>query len=91
MIQFMLNVVYEDDIFFKVGFNAGDGEHYFSVPGSMTNSVLNLPQMSNIGVPGQFVFRVDQNKISNAGKAFNSLQYKKRYSHFLLLRIKKIM
>lgn len=84
MIQFILNVVYEDDIFFQVGFNAGDGEHYFSVPGSMTNSVLNLPQMSNIGVPGQFVFRVDQNKISNAGKAFNLLQYKKRYNPSLI-------
>jgi hypothetical protein len=33
----------------------------------MTDAVLNLPQMSNIGVPGQFVFRVDQTKISNAG------------------------
>lgn len=50
----------------------------------MTNSVLNLPQMSNIGVPGQFVFRVDQNKISNAGKAFNLLQYKKRYNPSLI-------
>lgn len=52
---------------FQVGFNAGDGEHYYSVPGSMTDAVLNLPQMSNIGIPGQYVFRVDQNKISNAG------------------------
>ncbi|XP_048735670.2 sushi, nidogen and EGF-like domain-containing protein 1, partial [Ostrea edulis] len=50
----------------QVGFNAGDGEHYFSVPGSMTDAVLNLTQMSNIGVPGQFVFRVDEAKISNA-------------------------
>nr|XP_022329850.1 sushi, nidogen and EGF-like domain-containing protein 1 [Crassostrea virginica] len=50
----------------QVGFNAGDGIHYYSVPGSMTDAVLNLPQMSNIGIPGQYVFRVDQNKISNA-------------------------
>ncbi|XP_061173563.1 fibropellin-1-like [Saccostrea echinata] len=50
----------------QVGFNAGDGENYYSVPGSMTNAVLNLPQMSNIGIPGQFVFRVDQSKITNA-------------------------
>ncbi|XP_062582966.1 sushi, nidogen and EGF-like domain-containing protein 1, partial [Saccostrea cucullata] len=50
----------------QVGFNAGDGVHYYSVPGSMTNAVLNLPQMSNIGIPGQYVFRVDQAKITNA-------------------------
>ncbi|XP_061173565.1 sushi, nidogen and EGF-like domain-containing protein 1 [Saccostrea echinata] len=50
----------------QVGFNAGDGENYYSVPGSMTSAMLNLPQMSNIGIPGQFVFRVDQSKITNA-------------------------
>lgn len=51
----------------QVGFNAGDGVNFYSVPGSMTDSMLNLPHMSNIGVPGQFVFRVDQSKIANAG------------------------
>lgn len=25
----------------------------------MTDNMTNLPQMSNIGVPGQFVFRLD--------------------------------
>lgn len=29
------------------------------MPGSMTDNITNLPQMSNIGVPGQFVFRLD--------------------------------
>ncbi|XP_065942673.1 fibropellin-3 isoform X2 [Magallana gigas] len=50
----------------QVGFNAGDGTHYYAVPGSMTDSMLNLPQLSNIGVPGQFVFRVDESNIANA-------------------------
>ncbi|XP_052697611.1 sushi, nidogen and EGF-like domain-containing protein 1 [Crassostrea angulata] len=50
----------------QVGFNAGDGIHYFAVPGSMTDTMLSLPQMSNIAVPGQFVFRVDERKIANA-------------------------
>uniref|UniRef100_A0A8W8I3F3 G-protein coupled receptor 133 n=1 Tax=Magallana gigas TaxID=29159 RepID=A0A8W8I3F3_MAGGI len=44
----------------EAGYNAGDGIHYYSVPGSMTDSMLNLPQASNVGVPGQFVFRVDK-------------------------------
>nr|XP_034326973.1 uncharacterized protein LOC105329357 isoform X6 [Crassostrea gigas] len=43
----------------QVGINAGDGINYYSVPGSMKDSMLNLTQMSNVGVPGQFVFRVD--------------------------------
>lgn len=30
--------------------------------------MLNLTQMSNIDVPGQFVFRVDKSDIDNAGK-----------------------
>ncbi|XP_065942667.1 uncharacterized protein [Magallana gigas] len=48
----------------QVGFNAGDGTNYYSVSGSMTDSLLNLPQMSNIGVPGQFVFRVENREIT---------------------------
>ncbi|XP_052697868.1 adhesion G protein-coupled receptor B1-like isoform X2 [Crassostrea angulata] len=44
----------------EAGYNAGDGIHYYSVPGSMTESMLNLPQASNVGVPGQFVFMVDK-------------------------------
>ena len=51
----------------KVGFNAGDGVNYYAVPGSMTDSMLSLPRMSNIGIPGQFVFRVDLTNITNAG------------------------
>lgn len=47
-------------VYIKVGFDAGDGENYFSVPGSMTDRMRNLPRMSNIDIPGQFVFRVDQ-------------------------------
>lgn len=50
-----------------MGFNAGDGVNYYAVNGSMTDSVLNLPQMSNIGIPGKFVFRVDLTEIANAG------------------------
>ena len=50
-----------------MGFNAGDGVNYYAANGSMTDSMFNLPQMSNIGIPGQFVFRVDQTSITNAG------------------------
>lgn len=55
----------------RLYFNAGDGTHYYAVPGSMTDSMLNLPQLSDIGVPGQFVFRVDEREIANAGEYKN--------------------
>ncbi|KAJ8040785.1 Sushi, nidogen and EGF-like domain-containing protein 1 [Holothuria leucospilota] len=47
----------------QVGFNAGDGVNYFTLPGSRTNEVLDLQISSNIGIPGRWMFRVDQETI----------------------------
>ena len=46
------------------GFNAGDGERFFSIPGSQTSAILNVFNTTNIGVPGLWVFRVDLNSIA---------------------------
>ena len=46
------------------GFNAGDGERFFSIPGSQTAAILNIFNTTNIGIPGQWTFRVDQNAIA---------------------------
>ncbi|XP_063969190.1 protein mesh-like [Lytechinus pictus] len=43
----------------QVGFNAGDGENYYSVSGSRTNSIVDIETTSNIGLPGRWVFRID--------------------------------
>ena len=44
-----------------IGFNAGDGVNYFTVPESLTtDSVLNLVHTSNVGIPGMYIYRVDQ-------------------------------
>ena len=44
-----------------IGFNAGDGVNYFTVPESLTaNSVLNLDNTSNVDIPGLYIYRVDQ-------------------------------
>ena len=45
----------------QVGFNAGDGVRYFSIPGSQTAAIVNIDTTSNVGVPGLWMFRVDQN------------------------------
>lgn len=51
----------------------------------MTDIMLNLTQMSNIGVPGQFIFRVDERDIKNAGEYIPDKNRKQRYNYFKLL------
>ena len=43
-----------------VGFNAGDGENYEVLPGSNTADVIGIANTSNVGVPGLWVFQVNQ-------------------------------
>ena len=42
-----------------IGFNAGDGVHYYTVPLN-GYGVLNLDNTSNVGIPGIYIYRVDQ-------------------------------
>ena len=44
----------------QIGFNAGDGIGSFTVPGALTSQTLDLETMSNIRVPGVFIYRVDE-------------------------------
>ncbi|CAC5415650.1 Protein eyes shut homolog,Fibropellin-3,Protein crumbs homolog 2,Protein crumbs homolog 1,Neurogenic locus Notch protein,Neurogenic locus notch homolog protein 3,Alpha-tectorin,Delta and Notch-like epidermal growth factor-related receptor,Neurogenic locus notch homolog protein 4,Delta-like protein C,Fibropellin-1,Neurogenic locus notch homolog protein 2,Protein crumbs,Protein jagged-1b,Protein jagged-2,Sushi, von Willebrand factor type A, EGF and pentraxin domain-containing protein 1,Neurogenic locus notch len=50
----------------QVGFDAGDGEHYYAVQGSRTSDIINVPQKSNIGIAGKFIFRVDMVTVEQA-------------------------
>ncbi|CAG2206870.1 Sushi, nidogen and EGF-like domain-containing protein 1 [Mytilus edulis] len=43
----------------QVGFDAGDGIHYYAVPSSRTPDIINITHMSNVGIPGKYIFRVD--------------------------------
>ena len=40
---------------------------YFNIPGSRTDRVLDLPNQSNVAVPGRWMFRVDNAKIEGDG------------------------
>lgn len=51
----------------QVGFNAGDGIRYASVPGSQTSEIINIATTSNVAVPGVWIFQVDQEEIDNGG------------------------
>ena len=48
----------------QVGFNAGDGIRFASVPGSQTRDIVNIDSTSNVGIPGVWVFRVDEEDIT---------------------------
>ena len=57
--------LYEDiqwgDADTTVGFNAGDQFQFITIPESFaTEGILNLESTSNVGIPGVYIFRVDQ-------------------------------
>ena len=43
----------------QVGLNAGNGVDFITVEGSLTSSIFNIDQDSNVGCPGVFVFQVN--------------------------------
>ncbi|CAF0974524.1 unnamed protein product [Brachionus calyciflorus] len=49
------------------GFNAGDGIRFFNLPGTFSESVKELVNISNIGVPGKWIFRTDSSEIIDSG------------------------
>lgn len=51
----------------QVGFNAGDGVHYYVLPGSRTEGVANVTTDSNMGVPGMWAFKVSGTTVESAG------------------------
>ncbi|XP_054660981.1 sushi, nidogen and EGF-like domain-containing protein 1 isoform X4 [Grus americana] len=44
----------------QAGFNSGDDVHYYNIPGSRSPEVLRISRRSNVGVPGRWIFRVDE-------------------------------
>ncbi|XP_078236097.1 alpha-tectorin-like [Pogona vitticeps] len=49
----------------QAGFNSGDADNYFNIPGSWTPSIINISSMSNIMDPGRWVFEVDVFAVPN--------------------------
>ncbi|XP_012826283.1 sushi, nidogen and EGF-like domain-containing protein 1 isoform X1 [Xenopus tropicalis] len=47
----------------QAGFNAGDGWRYFNIPGSRTDDIARIANTTNVGVPGRWVFRIDNNHV----------------------------
>ena len=42
------------------GFNTGDGIRFSTVPGSLTDDVTNITNTSNVGIPGVWLFQINE-------------------------------
>lgn len=57
---------------FQSGFNGGNVGHFFNLPGSRSNDVVNIEQTTNVNTPGRWFFRVDGELIDPAnGCSYN--------------------
>uniref|UniRef100_G1MWY9 Uncharacterized protein n=1 Tax=Meleagris gallopavo TaxID=9103 RepID=G1MWY9_MELGA len=48
-------------------FNAGDGKRYFNIPGSRTDDIADVEMTTNVGIPGRWVFRIDDAQVQVGG------------------------
>ena len=56
----------------QVGFNAGDGVNYAAVPASRTADIINIASTSNVGVPGVWIFQINEEVIETfSGKVID--------------------
>ena len=42
------------------GINAGDDVNSITIPGSLSPSIINITQTTNVGIPGVWMFKVDE-------------------------------
>ena len=42
------------------GINSGDGVNFKTISGSLTSRIIDIAETSNIGIPGIWIFRVDE-------------------------------
>ncbi|KAM6907349.1 alpha-tectorin [Xenentodon cancila] len=60
------------------GFNGGDIDHFFNLPGSRSNDVVNIEQTTNVNIPGRWFFRIDTEFIDPAnGCSYNGRFYRR--------------
>ncbi len=57
---------------FQIGFNKGDGVSSLELPNPRRSTILD---QSNVGHPGVFVYRVDQDRIESCGGEGNCHSY----------------
>ncbi|XP_048358241.1 sushi, nidogen and EGF-like domain-containing protein 1 [Sphaerodactylus townsendi] len=58
----------------QAGFNSGDDKNYYSIPGSRTAHIIDIPKTSNVHVPGRWVFQVDDFKVTGVPEELQRLK-----------------
>ncbi len=53
-----------------VGYDYGDGNHYFNHPDSLSENITEIESTSNVNVPGMWIFRLDEEDIAT-GRSIN--------------------
>ena len=51
----------------QVGFDAGDGENFFAVPGSQSPDILHIGNSTNFDTVGRWIFRIDEASVDSGG------------------------
>ena len=59
------------------GINAGDGVNYIAIPGSLTPSIINIAETSNVGTPGVWMFKVGEGNCD----FIHNIMYIQTYRH----------
>ena len=50
----------------QVGFNSGDGVNFAAVPASRTPDIINIDTLTNVDIPGVWIFQVNEERIVTA-------------------------
>jgi len=70
----------------QAGFNAGDRIRFFNVPGSRTPEIINIASTSNVGRPGVWIFRMDEEIIITAGCSEDTSSGMSTYDIYVMYR-----
>ena len=58
-IQWTTTIVFGDPVEALAGFNDGDGINSYTIPGSLTRSIISITETSNVDIPGTWMFQLD--------------------------------
>ncbi len=60
----------DSGIFGIAGLNAGDGVLHESLPGSGSRNILDITNLSNVEIPGVWIYRIDTANFTRPGTVY---------------------
>jgi len=58
-IQWTTTFVFGGPVEAVAGINDGDGIYSYTIPGSLTPSIINITETSNVDIPGTWILQLD--------------------------------